>query len=402
MKQVYILAFCFFAVTLHAQSLECVDNRYRDITFDSITITKDQVYGTGITHIKKDTLELSLNIYEPYEDNSTLRPAILLAFGGSFINGSKEEIDWLAKIYASVGYVAITFDYRLYDGPLLPIPTETTMYNVVGQAISDMRGAYEYVIHTIRTDNPYRIDEDNFFVGGISAGAIAANHLTYVDSTEIEEKNILEIFKNQGAFEGDVNDYDYPINIRACINYSGGLRDASYIDADDSPLYSVHDDRDPVVPYGPGFATIFGVPIAPIQGSKAMQDVADSVGIKNELLTFNTVNHVGYFQEELAGARAISGSLTFMADLFCDNTSDVDDSILDNKVTLSPNPASHFVEIETSLEIESIEFYSMDGRLIKSSPYSKQVDVSQLQSGAYVLNLKSKEGKVITKKLVRN
>lgn len=67
-----------------------------------------------------------------------------------------------------------------------------------------------------------------------------------------------------------------------------------------------------------------------------------------------------------------------------------------------PNPASHFITIENTTEIDQIQIHSMDGKrvLIKQlGPNEKhQLDISTLTNGSYIVQIIS-EGKIKTEKL---
>lgn len=69
-------------------------------------------------------------------------------------------------------------------------------------------------------------------------------------------------------------------------------------------------------------------------------------------------------------------------------------------VQVGPNPTKSFVNINTSdeYEVEKVEVYNQYGKLFLDSK-SKQVDLSGLQRGIYLIKVYSK-GKTITKKIV--
>ncbi|TCP24711.1 putative secreted protein (Por secretion system target) [Tenacibaculum skagerrakense] len=69
-------------------------------------------------------------------------------------------------------------------------------------------------------------------------------------------------------------------------------------------------------------------------------------------------------------------------------------------VQVGPNPTKSFVNINTSdeYEVEKVEVYNQYGKLFLDSK-SKQVDLSSLQRGIYLIKVYSK-GKTITKKIV--
>lgn len=60
---------------------------------------------------------------------------------------------------------------------------------------------------------------------------------------------------------------------------------------------------------------------------------------------------------------------------------------IDDLVVLSPNPSSDYIHIQCHDEYTKINIYSVDGRLLKSLPYSSKIDISQLASGIYCICL---------------
>ena len=89
-----------------------------------------------------------------------------------------------------------------------------------------------------------------------------------------------------GGIEGNSSDnFEYSSEVQGLVNFSGGLNDSGWIDENDPPFVSVHDDMDGVVPYGSDFAKIFGIPIIYMEGSGKCHEVGDSLGIVNQLKT---------------------------------------------------------------------------------------------------------------------
>lgn len=72
-----------------------------------------------------------------------------------------------------------------------------------------------------------------------------------------------------------------------------------------------------------------------------------------------------------------------------------------NNVKIYPNPANDVVNIAADIAVHSIEIYSMTGKLIKTfSKDTKQINVSDLSSGIYLLRIKS-EGADQSFKLIK-
>lgn len=282
----------------------CDGSRYISEVFLTVDSTQGVLYGNNTT-FGGNNRDLYMDIYEPVGDLATARPAVVLAFGGSFISGNREDLDALCRYYARRGYVAVTIDYRLYDGPLFPLPSATTMTDVVVKAVGDMKAAVRFLRQDAATNNTYQIDTNYIFVGGISAGAIVADHTAYLDPTDSLGADVQAAVTNNGGYEGNssTNVGLYGSQVQGVLNFSGALRDADYISIGEAPLFSAHDDGDGVVPYDGDNATIGGFPIIYVEGSQIMHQRANdgSVNVPNFLITIpNSNGHVSYFQSNAA------------------------------------------------------------------------------------------------------
>ena len=70
------------------------------------------------------------------------------------------------------------------------------------------------------------------------------------------------------------------------------------------------------------------------------------------------------------------------------------------KITLYPNPTSDVLNIDTNAIIESVEIFNMQGQKVITSK-QKQITVSQLQDGVYLLRIKDSNNNVSTKKFIK-
>lgn len=280
----------------------CDGTRYVSTVFLTVDTTQAVWYGNNTTYAGNNQ-DLYMDIYEPSGDAAAMRPAIVLAFGGSFIGGQREDLDDLCRYYASRGFVAVTIDYRLYDGPLFPLPDSVAMTDVVIKAVGDMKAAIRFLREDAATNNNYKVDPNMIFVGGISAGGITAAHTAYVDSTDNLAANEMTAINNNGGFEGNSSNNVglYSSETQGVVNFSGALRDADYIGMNSVPLFSAHDDNDGTVPYDGDFARVFNFPIIYVEGSSLMEAQATNVGVTNFLITLpNSNGHVSYFGNNAA------------------------------------------------------------------------------------------------------
>ena len=72
------------------------------------------------------------------------------------------------------------------------------------------------------------------------------------------------------------------------------------------------------------------------------------------------------------------------------------------KITVSPNPAHGIVKLISDSPLEKVELYSLTGAKIIETKRNNYIDVSGMSSGVYLLKVYSKNGSLVTKKLLKN
>jgi len=385
-----------------AQHPTCDGTRYTELASYTPSSTTGIQFGNATT-IGGNNQDLFLDFYEPTGDVATARPLIILAFGGSFISGTRQDMDWMCEYYTSLGYATATIDYRLYDGPFIPLPDSVDMTEEVLMSISDMKAAIRFFKEDAANANTYRIDSNYIFVGGISAGGIAASHTALLDSTDAIEAYIQPLLANNGGWTGNSStNTQHTDNVRGLLNYSGAMRKASYIDANDPAIFSVHDDGDNVVPYGSGAASIFGVPIITMEGSELMDAQAQSVGVSSELLTFaNSNGHVSYFSGSAATTDSILGRSTeFLYNIVCPQFVGLDSQEETFHFEMYPNPTGDELTVSwEDMKVSEIAVMSATGqKMLVHKPtenYHTLLDLSFLASGIYYVRIESDYGTTV-------
>ncbi|VAW23340.1 hypothetical protein MNBD_BACTEROID01-2512 [hydrothermal vent metagenome] len=198
--------------------------RYKKPVFDSVIIEKDICFAELTTN--KGSLEkFCLDVYTPYGDEETNRPAILWVHGGGFRAGDKTQgyIVTLANEFAKRGYVSISADYRLRGNP------KEDMEGTLNDAVSDVMMALGWVREN---SEKYGINKNYIAIGGGSAGGILSTNLCYKDATSTEE------WDKSGVI--------------AFINLWGSPskeRMDKIIDKNDPPTLLIHGMADSVVPF---------------------------------------------------------------------------------------------------------------------------------------------------------
>lgn len=383
----------------------CDGSRYLNPTY-SVTQTNGIQYGNNTT-VGGNNQDLFFDFFEPTGDVATARPLIILAFGGSFIGGARDDMHGLCNYYAARGYACATIDYRLYDGPFFPLPDSVVMTDEVIKALGDMKAAIRFFKEDAATTNTYRVDPNYIIVGGISAGGIVAAHAGMLDSTDNVESYILPLVTNNGGWEGSSSsNLQYDSEVMAVLNYSGALRRANYIDASDVPVFSVHDDNDGTVPYAFGYASIAGFPIISMEGSYSIHQKAQAEGLTSELITYaNSNGHVSYFNGNATATDTIlQRSLEFLYPQICNAAVGLE-TIEAIDFRLYPNPAQStvVVEVETGSDYY-VTISDLSGRTALSQHVSagkNEISVSAFQPGVYLVRLiDSQSGRSELKRLV--
>lgn len=85
------------------------------------------------------------------------------------------------------------------------------------------------------------------------------------------------------------------------------------------------------------------------------------------------------------------------------------DDIVEHDATsimVYPNPVRDYIKIEylNDFSGQSIDIYSIDGRLVETFPEASQqtqIDISSLNSGVYLIKLKTKDGKEFSERIVK-
>jgi dipeptidyl aminopeptidase/acylaminoacyl peptidase len=204
--------------------------RYRDQVFSNVTVTGNLTYGSA-TGIDGNPETLKLDLYQPTGDPIAKRPALIWIHGGGFTAGDKSSGAGKATLFAKLGYVVVSINYRLLS-PVgcggNPNPTPTCINAAIG-AQHDAQAAVRWLRANATT---YRIDTDRIAVSGGSAGAVTS---LLVDWRPEDPGNS----GNPGPSS----------KVRAAVSVSGGAPNNDYITADDGPALFIHGTEDHVVPY---------------------------------------------------------------------------------------------------------------------------------------------------------
>lgn len=235
-----------------------------------------------------------MDIYEPYGDTATNRPLVMFAFGGGFVQGSKNDwyVEEVCKHYTKAGYVCAAMDYRVGINFLEILALQHM--RIFFRPMQDYRAAVQYMKWDFAENgNNYRIDTNMIFAGGASAGAITALMMQHCDKpAEIGEMGNVSALDALGGFNSTTGFHtSYNWNCAATINVAGALINAAWIETGDDPIISAHGNADQVVPYALGSFGGLLNGIFDLHGSYMVDSVARQRGVCSYLYTMEGRDH---------------------------------------------------------------------------------------------------------------
>lgn len=269
-------------------------------------VEKDLVYGTALNY-QGLTDTLTLDLYKPL-NNDTTRPLLVLAHGGSWLGGCKEEMAWLCEEMAARGYVVATINYRkgwhkddyvpapiseavASGGNCLYAPDSTEIIRAIYRGMQDMKGAIRWLKARVYADSTCN---QAVLVGGASAGAFLALATGYLDRPAEKPaacgalpdvpppgSNLSNCYAvncilanhplpagalarpDLGPVEGTLNLNGFDARVQGVISFFGGFPSealpGNWIQGPDTPaLYLYHQTCDGIVPF------IYGKPMTVI------------------------------------------------------------------------------------------------------------------------------------------
>lgn len=283
------LAFCAFTASF---AQECGTGRYTNYAyFTTIDSIAGVPFGSN-TNLNGDDQVLRMDVYEPTGDALQARPVVLVAYGGSFVSGTRADVAPFCQVLAHLGYVAVAMDYRV--GFFLP--NESTTEHAVMRCVHDIKGCIRFLRKSVAENgNPYHIDQDRIIVGGVSAGAIGALHLTYMDQPSEMPAVLVADSAAYGGMEGNSGSPGYSSDVIGCFSLSGAIGDTTWIQPGDQPLCAIHENADPVVPCYTEEAYAFGIPTGiTVSGGYDIHQRMTHIGVPDCFLLYQADQHVGY------------------------------------------------------------------------------------------------------------
>lgn len=300
----YKLPIALFTVTALATAANAACERYKDCSFEVVKTT-DEVYAVNVPHLKTvhnlstlmgsfdqsitfyknetdvELIDLNMDIFKPADDVAINRAAVIVAHGGAFVAGSKDDsqksIGYCSSL-AARGFVTASIQYRLGvtltdEGDEIPTDAFTlaldlldndSKYKMTIDADNYARAVYRGVqdinaaVRYLRANaTKYGIDPERIYVLGNSAGAIMSIENIYTNSKDDFPKYIEDgVLPNLGGLNDygvhEVDGHDIDAHANGAVALWGATHDPSTLGHNKTPIFLAHGTSDGTVLYGTG------------------------------------------------------------------------------------------------------------------------------------------------------
>ena len=377
-----LILLCF--VLLPVASLgQCAPGRYISEIFPSYTMD-------SVTY--SVPYSLKMDIYQPAGDALPIRPLIILAHGGSFIDGGREgdsTILTLCQNFAKRGYVTASIDYRL-DSTFGMFDSATAVNEIV-RAICDGKAAIRF-FRDSTNQAAYRIDTNNIFIGGNSAGAILYLHAAYLDSFNECTPDFRDAFTANGGFDGNSGYSGHSSKANAVINLAGALHSTEFAGRGDMPSVNAQGDSDVVIPYDCGYPNVgLYIPVT-FCGLGALEPIYATNSIYHMSHVFHNEGHVPWASSAADFMTVDSLTTQFLYSLVCAENTAVTNVAPNATTNIFPNPATEQVAVRSSEQISEVTVVDNTGRVVTElggiNSNTCNINTARLSAGMYFIKVR--------------
>ncbi len=240
MKRLMLILFGFVFITMQAQD---------DTTYKPIELPAGFTSQLNVVYTTVGDWQGKMDIYLPKSDKPT--PVVINIHGGGWNHGTKESQTGFS-IFFKAGFAVANIEYRLTPQATAPA------------AVEDARCALLYIIKNAKALN---IDLNKVVVMGgssgghlaLMAGMLGNDHRFDERCKGVENVKVAAIIDKYGIT--DVWDWGYGKNItsKSATNWLGkyakdqsfaaSVSPITYVNKNTPPIFIVHGDADPTVPY---------------------------------------------------------------------------------------------------------------------------------------------------------
>jgi hypothetical protein len=412
MRNLYILLcisiFNFYGLQLQAQ---CNNGRYYSKIFTAQN-SAGVTYGNAMKFDSSFT-DLKMDIYQPQSDLFAHRPLMVFAFGGSFTAGLRQSPDivFLCNEFSQRGYVCATIDYRLgFEGGS---DSDTNQFKALMRGVQDMKAAVRFFYKDALTNNTYRIDTNQIFIGGVSAGAFIGLNYAYGKQDTLSRTEppwARPALDSLGGPEGNSGNPGYSSKVKGVIDLCGAIADTVWMMPTDPILVGVHGTADDLVACYYDSVYALTHPESLLFGGGDIQNRVNQIGLNHSFYLFQGAGHVPFvlpcILPQLSPCKEYMDTTVWLIRDFlyqnvaCDSTliSSVEDVAKEISVSVFPNPSEDVVNIVSS-ENENLilDVYSVEGKLLLrktlSANTTQTFSRSETGTGIFQVNIYNERNK---------
>jgi hypothetical protein len=414
-KLLPFLLFLLLQFSLSELKAQCSNGRYYNKIFSpSITTV---TYGNAMK-FDSTYMDLKMDIYQPAGDNFAHRPLIVLAFPGSFTAGTRlsPDIVTLCDNFSRRGYVCASIDYRLgFEGGS---DSDTNQFKALMRGVQDMKAAVRYFYKDAQTTNTFRIDTNQIFIGGSSAGAFIGLNYAYGKEdtlSRIEPAWARPALDSLGGPEGNSGNPGYSSKVKGVIDLCGGIADTVWIMPNDPILVGVHGTNDATVSCY--FDSVYASthPESLLFGGGDIKNRMEHIGHNHFLYLFQGADHVPYILPIPfipPASNYMDSTIWIVRDFLyqnvvCDSTliSGLEELGNDFAVSIFPNPADEEVNVYSHSPTDyQLEVFSAEGKVIYREHLPAYAHVvlhkAMFHAGMYVVRLSNSKNLSKTERIV--
>ncbi len=385
--------------------------RYAEPVFDEVSISTAIPFSSAIKEGETSPTTLYLDFYEPEGDTLSARPLVITVFGGAFVAGGRDYSDMVEYCtrLAQHGYAAASIDYRLISIWNL---NATSLIRDAYMAAQDVSAAIRFFKYHC---DEYRIDPEQVFLLGNSAGSIAIYCELFMDEDERPAETFEEPDLGPMHSSGFEEYAGFSPAVAGAVPHWGGVNGLDVIDKEEYvPLCMIHGTDDNTVPYDSGYCYNGILPgVMPyMYGSHAIVGLLDEIGITDyEFHPFEGEGHAFYFtpvvytliEEKFDTCFSIARDFLYHHLKFPTSIPEMGEP----EIQVYPNPANNLVTIRFSEALQdkplSWVVTDMMGRKMLSKSdvnSSSTIDVSRWPSGVYFIRMEQ-DGRCFGRKILK-
>ena len=392
-----IVAMAMLLCGLFTNAMAQSSQRYAEPVFDEVNIVTGIPFSSAIKEGETSPTTLFLDFYEPQGDTLSARPLVITVFGGAFVAGGRDYADMVEYCtrLAQHGYAAASIDYRLIS---LWNINATSLIRDAYMAAQDLSSAIRFFKYHC---DEYRIDPEQVFLLGNSAGSIAILCELFIDEDERPGETFEEPDLGPMHSSGFEEYAGISPAVAGAVPQWGGVMDLDVISEEEyAPLCMIHGTDDTNVPYDSGYCYNGMLPgVMPyMYGSHPIAGRLDEIGITDyEFHPFEGEGHAFYLNaigqlNETKFNACFDITRDFLYQHLSFPTSVVESS--EQPIQVYPNPATDMLTISvgdaTQCKPLNITVIDLMGQVVLQESVSasdRSLDVSQLSSGVYFIRM---------------